>query len=290
MAGDQICRVLLKPEKTEIADIFQQYLDRYCGGGNAIANIREFYGDEEFEDLILNPGNDQRVIFIAANFRKEVTATVLWLLGHGIKVQCFGVVPLTYNEELFLDLRQIIPTPEAEDFMIGMATKETEEKSTQGTQRKSHRLRLEFWELALERLRSQGLTRYQNIGPTKDHWLSCGTGVSGFVYNLIFGKTEIRVELSLQRPSAEENKWAFDELISQRAQLEQKFGTSLEWKRLDNRISSRIEFSLPVDGYNRANWPEMIDWLSQHIGQLEETFKEALSALNQRIKNGEPIA
>jgi hypothetical protein len=65
--------------KTQIIDIYQQYLERYCGGGNAAGQICEFLEVEELDEVVLNPGNDQRLMFIAANFRKEVTATVLWL-------------------------------------------------------------------------------------------------------------------------------------------------------------------------------------------------------------------
>jgi hypothetical protein len=48
---------------------------------------------EELEETVLNPGNDQRMIFIAANFRCEVTATALWLLSREIRAQCFKVTP-----------------------------------------------------------------------------------------------------------------------------------------------------------------------------------------------------
>jgi hypothetical protein len=70
--------------KTQIVDIYQQYLDRFCGGGNAVARLCEFMGVEDLGEIHLNPGTDQRMIFNAANFRREETATVLWLLSRGI--------------------------------------------------------------------------------------------------------------------------------------------------------------------------------------------------------------
>ena len=63
--------------KTQIVDIYQQYFDRYAGGGNAAVRICEFMEVEELEETVLNPGNDQRMIFIAANFRREVLRRVL---------------------------------------------------------------------------------------------------------------------------------------------------------------------------------------------------------------------
>lgn len=274
-------------KKAEIIDIFQQYLDRYCGGGSASALICEFLDEVELDSVVLNPGNQQRVMFIAANFRKEVTSTVMWLLGHGIRAQCFRVVPYTFSEELFVDLQQIIPTPEAADFMIGMASKETEEKSAQGAQRRSHKLRLEFWERALDALREQGLSRYQNISPTKDHWLSSGTGVSGCVYSLIFGKDEARVELSLQRSSRDENKWIYDQLEAARAAIDDAFGAEMDWRRMEDKKSSRVQFSKSFDGFNRESWPEMIRWLGVHVEKLETAFAAPLSELNNRLKSGE---
>ncbi|MGO8126076.1 hypothetical protein ACC728_34345 [Rhizobium ruizarguesonis] len=79
--------------KLQIIEIYQQYLDRYCGGGSAVERICEFMEVEELQETVLNPGNGQRMMFIAANFRREVTATVLWLLSRGIRAQCFRVVP-----------------------------------------------------------------------------------------------------------------------------------------------------------------------------------------------------
>ena len=272
-------------KKAEIVDIFQKYLDRWYNGGNAESTICEFLDEDSLDEVVLNGGNDQRIVFVAANFRKEVTAAVLWLLGHGVRAQCFRVVPYGFGEQLFVDVQQIIPTPEAADYMISMATKEAEEKSAEDAQRRSHRIRLDFWERALEALRAQGLSRYQNISPSKDHWLNGATGLSGCVYSLIFLRHEARVELSLQRPDRTENKWLFDELEVQKEELEKRFGDKLEWKRMDDKKSSKIQVSSPFDGYNRATWPEMINWLGAHVRRLEETFEESLSRLNQELKS-----
>lgn len=69
----------------QIVEIYQKYLNRYCGGGSASERICEFLEVEELQEAGLNPGNGQRMIFIAANFRREVTATVMWLINRGIR-------------------------------------------------------------------------------------------------------------------------------------------------------------------------------------------------------------
>ncbi|MCY4372620.1 MAG: DUF4268 domain-containing protein [Spirochaetaceae bacterium] len=271
-------------KKAQVLDIFQRYLDRHGDGGDAETKISEFLDEDSLDEVVLNSGTDQRIIFIAANFRREVTAAVLWLIDHRVRAQCFRVIPYGYGEELFIDLQQIIPTPEAVDFMISMAEKEDEEESLGGAQRRSHEIRAAFWERALEALSEQGVSLYQNISPSKDHWLSAGTGISGCVYSLHFLRTEARVLLDLQRSSKEENKWLFDRLKAQREQLERDFGGPLEWRRMDDKKSSRIDWSRSFDSYNKEVWPEIAKWLAEHVRRLEVAFKPRLQHLNRELK------
>ncbi len=268
-------------KKTEIVDIYQSYLDRWSKGDKAVANLCEFLGVEEFDDVVLNPGNEQRLVLIAANFRKEVTATVLWLLGQGIQAQCFRVVPYSFGEDLFIDLRQIIPTAEAADYMIRVAAKESEAQ----TVKRGERLHHAFWTKTLEKLRARDVSRFENISPSKESWLSCGTGVAGCTYALIMLKKKVRVELYLARSASEENKWLFDRLAEKKQELEGRFGAELEWMRLDERKASRICYSHPFDGSDDGQWPKMINWLCQHFVKLEKTFSKPLERLGQELKS-----
>lgn len=270
-------------KKAEIVEIYQKYLDRSSEGANAVTNLCDFFSVEELDDVVLNADNEQRLVLVAANFRKEVTATVLWLLGHGVRAQCFRVVPYSFGEELFIDLQQIIPTPEAADYMIGMSAKDSEEKSDKVAMRRRHELRQAFWTRALEELSAHNISRFQNISPSTEHSLSCATGVSGCMYNLIFSRKEVRVELYLQRSDAKENKWLFDQLERDRQKFEDRFGHEFQWRRLDGKKTSRICHSHPFDSFNRENWPEMIEWLRRHFVRLDEAFSEPLSHLNQQL-------
>ena len=271
--------------KTEFVEIYQKYLDRWLNGQDAVANLCEFLEVEDLDDAVLNAGNEQRLILVAANFRKEVTATVLWLIGHGVRAQCFRVLPYSFGEELLIDLQQIIPTPEAADYMIGMVAKESEEKSVQGTQKRRQEMRRAFWARTLEELRSRNIARYANISPSKDHWLTSATGLSGCGFSLIFLKSEARVELNLARAEAGENKWIYDRLERKRREIEERFGAELQWQRLDDKKSSRISHAKPFDGFDDENWPARIEWLCQHIVKLEEAFSEPLASLNQRLRS-----
>jgi hypothetical protein len=265
--------------------IFQQYLERH-GTGDAASIICEFLGEDTLDEVVLNDGTNQRIVFIAANFRREVTATVLWLREHQIDARCVKVGPYKFGEEIFVDLQQVIPTPEAADYMIRMAEKGSEERSASTAQGHRHKVRLEYWQHALERLREDGSSRHQNVSATKENWLSVGTGVSACSYTLVLLKNQMRVEVSIQRSSAAENKWIFDQLFAQREMIEQSFGEKLEWHRNDDQKRCLINLSEPCDGFDSENWSDMTAWMSDRIRRLETTFAEPLARLNQRLKSG----
>lgn len=271
--------------KAELIDIYQSYLNRWYNGVEATAKLCEFLDVGDLDDTVLNGGNEQRFVLVAAKFRKEVTATVLWLIGHGIQIQCFRAIPYSFGEELFIDFQQIIPTPDAEDYMIGMVTKETEEKSAQRAKRGVEQLRREFWTQTLERLRTLGVSRFDNISPSKEFWLISATGISGCRLGLIHSKKFARVELYLSRPRAEDNKWIFDRLASQKEQIEKCFGARLDWQRLDQKVASRISLTEQFDGFDREKWPEMIEWICSNIDKLEKACLERLLNLKQELNS-----
>lgn len=270
--------------KSNIMQIYQGYLNKYHKGQTAEENLQDFL-EIEMEEMLLNSGNNQRIFLVAANFRKEVTSTVMWLLGYGVQLQCYRVTPFSYKDELFLNMDQIIPTPEAEDFMIGMTAKEASEKSTKAELKSRHKLRLDYWGQCLEEFKNSDCDLYDNISPTKDNWLNAGSGVSHVPYCLIFGYNEARVQLSIARRSREENMFIFNSLKENRQELESLFGDKLIWSSKEGQISSYIKYTKKFDGRNRENWSEIIEWHINHISRLENILKEPLTKLNQELRN-----
>ncbi|MCW8127609.1 DUF4268 domain-containing protein [Microbulbifer halophilus] len=275
--------------KAQVVDIYQRYLNQKGQQSgrpaeSAADKLVEFLEVDGLEAAQINRIKSQRLIFVAARYRKEVTNTVLWLSQFGIACQCFKVTPYRAGNELFLNVEQIIPTPESSEFMIGMVAKETEEKNADSEQKHRHTLRLAFWERALEAFGRSRCTLYNNISPARDHWLYAGSGVSSVPFSLIFGKGEIRVELNIGRRNADENRYVFEGLRARQGEIEERFGQSLEWLPLPDKKSCRIQYAKPVDGYDRANWPEMIEWLVEHMARLEDALREPLKEINQQLK------
>ncbi|WP_113418587.1 DUF4268 domain-containing protein [Escherichia coli] len=280
--------------KAQIVDIYQQYLDRYepvtgevdllNAPASASARICEFLDAPDLDELKLNLGNSQRIMLVAANFRKEVTSKALWLLGQGISIACFKITPYSLGEQLLINIDQIIPTPEAKELMIGINAKEAEEKTTEVVLKNRHTVRREYWERALEAFQKSACQLYNNISPSKDHWLSAGSGLSGCPYNLIFLQKELRVELWISRGVTEENKYLFDLLSQSKQDIEHAFGAELEWMRLDEKKSCRIQFSTKADGFNKETWPQAVAWHLEQMTKLEKALKGPLQKAAEAMK------
>ncbi len=270
--------------KAKIAEIYQRYLDRTNTGKDAQALICEFLEKEDFAEVDLNSGIEQRVVMVAAEFRKEVTSTALWLLKHKIKVKCFKATPYKDGDDLFLSIDQLIPLPEAEDLMIGIAEKEQEEQSVEKDQATRYQLRTAFWHRMLEALGEEGVSVYGNVAPSKDHWLYAGSGLSGVQYTMILNRDEARVEFALSRGSREVNKYLFDVLQAKAPEIEARFGEKLIWDRLNDKKSSIIRSVKAFDGHNRDAWPAVIAWMVDHVRRMEMSFAPEVPRLRVALQ------
>lgn len=270
--------------KTNIVQIYQEYLDRCGTKARAEDMICEFLHQPDFGEVVLNTGTDQRLVMVAAQFRKEVTSTVLWLLKHDVRVECFKATPFQMGNEVLLSLEQIIPLPEAEELMIGIAEKEKQEHAVERVHAARHLLRREFWQKTLDALETAGINLYGNVGPTKDNWLYAGSGLGGVHYSMVMVREGVRMELVIGANTKEKNKALFDHLFGLKAEIEKSFGHPLDWQRLDQYKVSLVSFSGQFDGHDKQAWPMMADWFIDHVPLMERVFGPHIPALRQILR------
>lgn len=268
--------------KEQIAEIYQRYLDRYENGANASERLCEFLGVEDLSEVTLNRDSDQRIILIAASFRREVTATALWLISRGINVKCFKATPWILEEELFVDIQQIIPPPEASDFMISMANKEIAAKAANSAQQHRNNLRAEFWELTFNQLKHDGITLFRNSAVSNQHWRQAKSGIRFCVYEMLFNTKEIKIQFIFDHSNPDINNEFFDLIHEEKLEIEAQFGDELEWRRMPKRRCI-IAYSRAIDQTNKNSWPEIAEWLSIHVKRLEEALSERLIRLSERL-------
>ncbi len=269
--------------KQEIIEIYQEYLGSKA---NAKEKISEFYDDKDIEEIILNQGlNSQRLIMIAANFRKEVTSSVLWLMNFKMRIQCFKVTLFALNEQLFLNVEQILPTKDTEDFAISIASKAQEEIEVQETLKNRILVRLNFWEQFLNKSNQQN-NLFSNNSPSKESWIEKGIGMSGVSMNLGVSGSYCRCEFYISKGRKELNKEIFDYLYDRKEKIENVAEKELIWERMDDNKTSRIKLELSgVSLFEEKDWEKMIDFLIDASVRMEKAFREPIKKLNNNLKN-----
>lgn len=263
----------------DIKSIYQDYLNHINETDKSAEDrITEFLGCSDFEEAKLNDG-DQRIILVAANFRKEVTSTIMWLLNHNIQIICVRVTLYKKDLQIFLSAERILPPPNTDDYWIGAIKKQIEDKKQIGVIAAMDENRIAFWTRAIPTF-SKYTGLYQNVSPSKDNWISGASGYGGIGFNCVITKQSARVELYISKGNQEENKRIYDALLAQKSKIEESYGEKLTWDRLDDRIASRVSHSLnDVSLLDEGDWNKMIDFLGVHIHKLQETFSQVLKTV-----------
>jgi hypothetical protein len=106
-------------------------------------------------------------------------------------------------------------------------------------------LRQQWWTTVLDLAKARSRT-HANLSPNLRSYIGASAGVRGMSLNFTVNRHEAGAELYIDVGEVDRNKAFFDELYSQRAEIEKAFGGALSWERLDNRRASRI--SVALDG------------------------------------------
>ncbi|WP_310428812.1 hypothetical protein [Chamaesiphon sp. VAR_48_metabat_135_sub] len=122
-------------------DIYQKHLNRLGESKDAEIELRNFLGGEE-QDVIFP--NDVRIVLAAANFSPEITTTAIWLNQRNLDIRCVRLTPYQLNETVLLDIEQIIPLPEAQDYQVKVREQSNEQRSIQIATKKADHTRYLF--------------------------------------------------------------------------------------------------------------------------------------------------
>lgn len=260
--------------KEEICVIFQAYLGSKC---LAEDKLSAFFDEPDYENIKLNPvDSDQRIILVSAKFRKEVTSTVLWLRDHGIDITCIKVTPYKDDGKLYLNVEQLLPIKDIEDYQIKLSAKRQDDIASANNEATHQKLCLKFWEQALPALRAHtGL--YQNVSPSKDHWINGNIGIPGIFINPVILKVSARAEIYIDTGDKERNKHIFHCLFAQREKFSSEFPSEVDWQELPERRACRISVTRVGNGLvDEEKWDNIIDFLSETVLKFFEVFRTSL--------------
>jgi hypothetical protein len=73
-------------------------------------------------------GQEVRIVLSSAEFSKELTSSVLWLVDHGVDIRCVRLKPYSLDGRVLVDVQQIIPLPEVVEFQVQIREKVRKER------------------------------------------------------------------------------------------------------------------------------------------------------------------
>jgi len=107
-------------------EIFSKHLAQNHIEANAEEMILEFLEwDEPQEDDF---AEEVQIVLVSADFSKELTTSVIWLNERNLDIKCVRLIPYKYGDDILIDIQQIVPLPEAEQYQIRIKQKAEEQR------------------------------------------------------------------------------------------------------------------------------------------------------------------
>ena len=105
----------------KLAEAYGKYLADNDIEKDATEELLAFLGWDE-------PDDDQfaqqvKIILASAEFSRELTTAVMWLMDFGLDIRCVRMRPYTLDSETYLDVQTVIPLPEVADYQVRIRQK-----------------------------------------------------------------------------------------------------------------------------------------------------------------------
>lgn len=113
-----------------VSNIYGPYIQRFCneelqnkGGGRtaeewARRKLDQFIRENDVDDSQLN--HRQEIVLVGASFDEDTKSAAAWIAKYGVPFRVIEVQPIQYGKEYFLNVVQIIPPAEYEDFYVDL--------------------------------------------------------------------------------------------------------------------------------------------------------------------------
>ena len=145
-----------------------------------------------------------------------------------------------------------------------------------------HILRRRFWTQLLDRAK-ESTPLHANTSPNQYNYVMTGAGRSGLNFRYVIQQhtSEIDLYIDRGRDADNENEEIFDTLEEAKEEIEEVFGESLEWQRLEGKRACRIGKRFSLGGYrdDEEEWSEIQDAMIDGMIRLEAALRPHIDRL-----------
>lgn len=111
----------------QAASALAEYLTRLGRGSvDSKQTILDFLGWAEPEEGKF--AQDVRIVLASAEFSKEITSAVIWLNDRDLDIRCVRLKPYRLDERVIVDVQQILPLPELQEYQVQVREKQRKER------------------------------------------------------------------------------------------------------------------------------------------------------------------
>ena len=132
--------------------------------------------------------------------------------------------------------------------------------------------KLDFWQQFIEYNQANNGV-YAKSRPTSDAWIGKSIkGIPATNVNLVLTKDNCRIEAYINSGNQEKNKSIFDTLTTQKDAIEQEYGSSLTWQRLDDKVTCRIYEDRPLSYINEDDRQAIFQFFCDATNRMLTSF------------------
>jgi hypothetical protein len=247
------------------------------GGGTVIIeNQLEKSDHDHLGKLItyLTGMSARAAIWIVAHPRPEHVTAVAWLNeSSSADFYMVKVEAVRIDDSPAAPLFTLIVGPSDESRELGKTKKKIAER---------YGIRKRWWTMLIER--SAALNNlHAHITPGEYNWIGVSSGFRGLNLNYVVRQNECGVELYIDRGKGADakNQQVFDQLHSQRQDIETAFDGPLEWDALEGKRACVVKVTRENGGWRspEESWPEIQDSIITTMGRFEQALRPFLKLL-----------
>lgn len=106
----------------QVIEAHKNYLQKLNRTEDAEEHLKEFLQTTDEGIFEINSAKP-KIILASGDFSRELTTSVLWLNEVGLDIRCVRLRTYLLESQIILDAQQIIPLPEAEEYLVHLREK-----------------------------------------------------------------------------------------------------------------------------------------------------------------------
>lgn len=224
--------------------------------------------------------NDVRIVLASEGFSKELTTAVLWLRDREIDIRCIKLRPYVADGQTFVDVQQIIPLPEAQDYIIRIREKEQQERKNKAERwsAESQQFCLDYWNGVLAAIEPSGILE-ADVRAMRKEDMRFKVGWPDFFLKAYFSRRAPKggVWLDCRGDTGVAN---YEALKSHQEQIDKAFGGPLLWAIDEDREHGSLSCRITgFDANDKADWPRQHKMFADKIVRLYTAVKPFVAPL-----------